>query len=153
MAVCDLPSNSLQEVCLTPGVKAGEQDLGSKGGREIYIDPLAKMYLQNMSNSDLFTVKLLSSDSVGYFESTWKPTVLKAVSIGSLLLYFLKSVLPLLVRLHVWNITYFEKRIPHLKKFLPHLSHFTSLKVNRCHRCLKHHKTCEVCTDFHQFHK
>lgn len=47
-----------------------------RGRKEIYIDPLTKLYLQKMSRSDLCAVEFLCSDSTGCFESIQKPTVL-----------------------------------------------------------------------------
>lgn len=135
------------ESSLTARVKAGEQHLGSKG---------QKGNLHWSTHRDCASRKC--QDQI-CLQSNFYALTVQAVlrisenqqcSVGSLLLYCSKIMLSLLVRLCVWNIPYFEKWTPQLKK-LPGLSHSTSF--NQCLRGLKPDKTCQICTGFHWFHK
>lgn len=110
MASCCLSSHAL--VSLIKRAKEGKQDFGSKRGRDIYTDTLAKAYLQKMPKSDLVTVKLPSSDGpitvlLGVF---WEYLKTDGQSVAKLKIQLCTCVRNTIFigKKHVWNGTYFE---------------------------------------------
>lgn len=155
MAVCDLPSHSLQESSLTPRAQAGEQDLGSNGGK-------GNWHWSTCKTVPPKNVKIRSDHSqtskLWQCRAFWEYLKTNSLEGSAQLGVCFCASLRAWCHLCWWHCTseilhILKKQIPQLKKFLPDLRHFISLKVNYCHRCHELHKTCEVCTDFHWFNK